>query len=79
MIENERVNILWNFQVQIDKLVMANQPDIVVVDKRQRAAEVDVAIPGNSSIRKKEHEKFEKYQGCKGSSSANSDWGIDPD
>ena len=44
-----------------DKMVMANQPDIVVVDKHQRTAVViDVAIPRDSNIRKKEQEKMEK-------------------
>lgn len=31
--ENDQANILLNFQIQRDKLVMANQLDIVVVDK----------------------------------------------
>uniref|UniRef100_A0A8C5DHN0 PiggyBac transposable element-derived protein domain-containing protein n=1 Tax=Gouania willdenowi TaxID=441366 RepID=A0A8C5DHN0_GOUWI len=43
---------------------MENQPDIVVVDKEQRkAVVVDIAIPSDFNIRKKEHEKLEKYQG----------------
>ena len=63
MIENEQVKILWDLQIQTNKLVMANQPDIVVVDKHQRTAVVvDVTITSNSNIRKKEHEKLEKYQ-----------------
>ena len=62
-IENKQVKILWDFQLQADKLMMANQPDVVVVDKRQRTAVVeDVAIPRDGNIRKKEHEKLEKYQ-----------------
>ncbi len=47
-------------------MVMANQPDIVVVDKEQRkAVVVDIAIPSDCNIRKKEHEKLEKYQGLR--------------
>ncbi|TWW73505.1 Kin of IRRE-like protein 1 [Takifugu flavidus] len=43
-----------------------NQPDVVVVDKHQKTVVViDVAIPSDSNIRKKEHEKLEKYQGLK--------------
>ncbi|KAI3377775.1 hypothetical protein L3Q82_008918 [Scortum barcoo] len=58
--------ILWDFQIQMDKQVMANQPDIVVVDKEQkRAVVIDVAIPSDNRIRKKEHEKLEKYQGLR--------------
>ena len=60
MIENERVKILLDFQIQTDKLVMANQPDVVVVDKHQRTAVVvDVAVPRDGNIRQKEHEKLE--------------------
>uniref|UniRef100_A0A087XGF1 Reverse transcriptase zinc-binding domain-containing protein n=2 Tax=Poecilia formosa TaxID=48698 RepID=A0A087XGF1_POEFO len=66
VVENDRAKILWDFQIQTDKMVMANQPDIVVVDKEQRkAVVVDVAIPSDHNIRKKEHEKLEKYQGLR--------------
>ena len=30
VIENKRIKILWDFQIQTEKLVIANQPDIVV-------------------------------------------------
>ncbi|KAM9816571.1 carbohydrate sulfotransferase 6 isoform X4 [Syngnathus typhle] len=64
--ENGRAKILWDFQIQTDKMVMANQPDIVVVDKQQKkAVVVDIAIPSDGNIRKKELEKLEKYQGLK--------------
>ncbi|CAI5667744.1 unnamed protein product [Oreochromis niloticus] len=47
-------------------MVVANQPDIVVVDKQEKTAVViDVAVPNDSNIRKKEHEKLEKYQGLR--------------
>lgn len=35
MVENIRAEVLWDFQIQTDKMVMANQPDIVVVIKQQ--------------------------------------------
>lgn len=41
MVENNRAEVLWDFQIQTDKMVMANQPDIVVVIKQQKKA-VDV-------------------------------------
>ena len=41
---------------------VANQPDTVVANKHETKALVDVAIPTDSKIRKKEHEKLEKYQ-----------------
>ncbi|TWW59398.1 hypothetical protein D4764_06G0009280 [Takifugu flavidus] len=84
VLENKQAKILWDFQIQTDKMVVANQPDIVVVDKHQKTVVViDVAIPSDSSIRKKEHKKLEKYQGLKeetenvgheGNSGPSSDW-----
>lgn len=44
----------------MDKLAMANQLDIVVVDRKMAVA-IDVPIPTDSNMGKKEHEKFEKY------------------
>lgn len=39
----------------------------MVVDNQRKKAEVaDIAIPTDSNIRKKEHEKLEKYQGLRG-------------
>ncbi|TWW62748.1 hypothetical protein D4764_04G0013950 [Takifugu flavidus] len=66
VVENKQAKILWDFQIQTDKMVVANQPDRVVVDKhRKTVVVIDVAIPSDSNIRKKEHEKLEKYQGLK--------------
>ncbi|TWW67366.1 hypothetical protein D4764_02G0004070 [Takifugu flavidus] len=66
VVENKQAKILWDFQIQTDKMMVTNQPDIVMVDKHQKTVVViDVAIPSDSNIRKKEHEKLEKYQGLK--------------
>lgn len=58
MVETEQAKILWDFQILTCKMVVTDQPDIVVVVK-------DVAILSDSNIRKKEREKLEKYQGQK--------------
>ncbi|XP_037549573.1 usherin [Nematolebias whitei] len=53
VVEKGRTKILWDFQIQTDKQVMANQLDIVVVDKREKKGVViDVAISSNCNIRK---------------------------
>uniref|UniRef100_A0A672HX89 C-type lectin domain-containing protein n=1 Tax=Salarias fasciatus TaxID=181472 RepID=A0A672HX89_SALFA len=44
---------------------MPNQPDIVVDKQQKTAVVIDVAIPSDGNIRKKEHEKVEKYQGLR--------------
>lgn len=33
VVENYRAKILWDFLIHADRMVMANQQDIVVVDK----------------------------------------------
>ncbi len=77
MVENDLVKILWDFQVQTDEMVVANQPNIVIVDKQQKKAVViNVVIPSDSNIKKKEHEKLEKYQGLK--EELEKMWGVKP-
>ena len=44
VIQNDRAKILWDFQFQTDKLVMANQPDIVVVDKKTVNCQARLAV-----------------------------------
>ncbi|TWW69428.1 ATP-dependent Clp protease proteolytic subunit, mitochondrial [Takifugu flavidus] len=61
VLENKQAKILWDFQIQTHKMVVVNQPDIVVVDKhRKTVVVIDVAILSDSNIRKKEHEKLKE-------------------
>uniref|UniRef100_A0A668ULD2 Peptidase M60 domain-containing protein n=1 Tax=Oreochromis aureus TaxID=47969 RepID=A0A668ULD2_OREAU len=43
--ENDRAKILWDFQMQTDKMVVANQPDIVVVDKQKKSGWMHSGYP----------------------------------
>ena len=53
-------------QIQTDNMWVSIQPDIVAVDKQEeKAIVVDVSIPSQSDIRKKEREELKKYQGLK--------------
>lgn len=46
--------------------MLAKQPDITVADEEQKEAVlIDIKIPNDSNIRKKEYEKPEKYQSLK--------------
>lgn len=48
MFEDEQVRFLWDLQIRTDRLVMANQPDTLVLDKHQRTtAVIDKAIPSD--------------------------------
>ena len=53
----------WDFSIQIDHVIEARRPDLVVVDKKERSCKIiDFAIPGDSRIEEKEKGKIEKYQ-----------------
>lgn len=42
---------------KLDKVVMVNQPDITVVDrKREKAIVRDIAIPSDANLKKKEND-----------------------
>ena len=63
MVENEGFKVLWDLNVQCDRMVEARRPDIIFVDKQAREAKIiDIAIPGDARVKDKELDKTEKYQ-----------------
>ena len=63
VIENEECKILWDMNIQCDRVIEARRPDIVFANKTENSAQIiDVAIPGDSRVLDKEVEKIEKYQ-----------------
>jgi len=62
-VDSSRTRNLWVFKFQTDKQLLADQPDAVVVEKEKMAVMIDVAIPADGNIRKKEHEKSDRYKG----------------
>ena len=63
VLENEQVNILYDFSIHTDRFIRANRPDIVVKDKKNmRCTLIDVSIPADKNIAIKEHEKITKYK-----------------
>ena len=62
VVENDVVKILWDFNIPTDRIIEHHRPDITVVDKaRRKCLIVDVAIPGDQNITKKEFEKINNY------------------
>ena len=58
-----KVTILWNQQVQSDRTIPNNKPDIVIRDNEKRTCMlIDVAISGDRNMIKKEAEKILKYK-----------------
>ena len=64
--ENEEVKILWDVMVQSDREIRARKPDIAVVNKNERSCVIiDIALPEDIKVSKKEREKIERYQELK--------------
>ena len=58
-----KVTILWNQQIQTDKTIPNNKPDIIIRDNEKGASMlIDVAISGDRNVIKKEAQKILKYK-----------------
>ena len=58
VMENEHVKLLWDFNVQTDRTIEARRPDLILIDKIiEECKIIDVAIPGDTRVVKKEEEK----------------------
>ena len=61
-VENDRVKILWDFNIQTDHVIQHRRPDIVVLYKNERKCHlIDIAVPGDKRIELKEQEKIDNY------------------
>ena len=58
-----KVAILWNQQLQTDRTIPNNKPDIIIRDNEKGTCLlIDVAISGDGNVIKKEAEKILKYK-----------------
>jgi len=58
-----KVTILWNQQVQTDRTIPNDKPDIIVCDNGKGTCMlIDVPISGDRNVIKKEAEKILKYK-----------------
>ena len=58
-----KVTMVWNPQVKTDRIASNNKPDIIIRDNENRTCMlIDVAIPGDRNVVKKEAEKILKYK-----------------
>ena len=58
-----KVTILWNQQVQTDRTIHNNKPDIIIRDNEKGTCMIiDVAISGDRNVIKMEAEKILKYK-----------------
>ncbi|XP_060540560.1 vomeronasal type-2 receptor 26-like [Pantherophis guttatus] len=63
-LKNNRAEILWDLQIQADRQALANQPDTEIIEKKTWVV-IDVAMPKDSNIKKKENGTLEKDQALK--------------
>jgi len=61
--QGSKVTIFWNQQVQHVRTIPNNKPDIIIRDNEKGTCMlIDVAIPGDRNVIKKEAEKILKYK-----------------
>jgi hypothetical protein len=61
--QGNKVNILWNQQVQTDRTIPNNKPDITIRDNENGTCMlINVAISGDRNVIKKETENILKYK-----------------
>ena len=61
--EKGDVTVLWNQTVHIDREVIANRPDIIIKNKKEKTCKlIDVAIPADRNVVQKEVGKKLKYK-----------------
>ncbi|XP_061704430.1 uncharacterized protein LOC133515871 [Cydia pomonella] len=62
VLENSRATLYWDRSIITDRTIVANKPDIVIIDRSQRRAVlVDITIPHDENLVKAEKDKSSKY------------------
>ena len=62
VLENDTHKLLWDFDIQMNYLISARQPDLIIINKKKRTCKiVDFAVPADHRVKLKESEKKDKY------------------
>ena len=63
VLENDTHKLLWDFNIQMDHLIPARRPDLIIINKKKKriCKIVDFAVPADHKINLKESEKKDKY------------------
>ena len=62
VLENETHKLFWDFQIQMDYLISARRPDLVIINKKMSTCRiVDFAVPADHRVKLKESKKKDKY------------------
>ena len=65
LLENDTHKLLWDVDIQMDRLISARRPDLVIIKKKKKKKTcriVDFTVPTDHRIQLKETEKKDKYQ-----------------
>ena len=66
VVENDSWKILWDSTIQIDHVIAARRPDIVISDKTKNECKIiDFACPFDSKIEEREKDKMKDYNDLK--------------
>ncbi|KAJ8736966.1 hypothetical protein PYW07_000237 [Mythimna separata] len=62
VLDNGNITLYWDRSIITDRTIVANKPDIVVIDRLERRTMiVDIAVPHDENLVKAEKEKQTKY------------------
>ena len=64
--ENKSLKILWDFNIQTDNTIGHRRPDIIIIDKTSKKAQiVDFALPTDHQIEISQQRKIENHEDLK--------------
>ena len=62
VLENETHKLHWDFEIRMDHLILARQPNLIIIHKKERTCRiVDFAVLADHRVKLKECEKRDKY------------------
>ena len=65
VLENDALKLIWDFDIQTDRLISARRPDLITINKKKKKKRickiVDFAVSADHRIKLKECEKRNKY------------------
>ena len=61
VLENDIQKFLWDFEKQMDDLILARRPDLIIIQKKRTCKIVEFAVPADHRIKLKESVKKDKY------------------
>ena len=62
VLENEKHELLWDFEIQMDRLISARRLDLVIINKKRTCKILHFDFTADHGVKFKENEKKEKCQ-----------------